>query len=341
LGDYETLEQEAHKLGGSGKVYGFEDISITGSALESSLRYGLSTPENLATLTNALLSAIEAALLDTPPAPTQIVVEKTIDEVVSPEESEPAVVIAYRPMILIAEDDPDMQNLLTHLLQDHAIVRCAGTARKAIEAATEQRFDLVLLDQQLPDRSGVEVLASIRRTISADACVVMLTATRTATEVQRLLAAGVQDYVLKPFEQDALVTRVLTHLHACAPSILIADDDPLIREIIRNKFQQRGLRVLTANNGAEALKLAQLTRPHVVILDCLMPRMDGMDVLAELRHDARTRNLPVIMLSARTSENEIAKAYRYGANDYIPKPFLPDDVISRCLSFMPASRVAA
>ncbi len=66
---------------------------------------------------------------------------QNIDEVEAVEdEAVAAIATGYQPMILIAEDDPDMQNMLTHLLQDHAIVRCVGTARKAVEAANEQRF---------------------------------------------------------------------------------------------------------------------------------------------------------------------------------------------------------
>lgn len=112
-------------------------------------------------------------------------------------------------------------------------------------------------------------------------------------------------------------------------TILIADDDDILIEILRFRIEAAGHSVLTAGDGQEALELARTAAPDLVILDAMMPIMSGAEVLCALREDNATDDLPIIMLTARTAEEDVVRYLRAGANDYVTKPFIPQELAVR------------
>jgi diguanylate cyclase (GGDEF)-like protein len=111
--------------------------------------------------------------------------------------------------------------------------------------------------------------------------------------------------------------------------VLVVDDDPDIRSVLELTLEHAGFEVIHARDGAEALVLARTLRPDVVLLDVMMPGLDGFAVLRELRLDVRTINLPVLLLTARTQPRDAAAALDAGADDYITKPFDGEEVVAR------------
>ena len=104
--------------------------------------------------------------------------------------------------------------------------------------------------------------------------------------------------------------------------ILIADDEPDIRLVLRTRLELDGFTVLEARDGAEAVRMAQSDTPDLIVLDVMMPEMDGVEVCNQLRASFATRNIPVIMLTARAAgRDDKVAGLRKGANDYITKPF--------------------
>lgn len=110
--------------------------------------------------------------------------------------------------------------------------------------------------------------------------------------------------------------------------ILVVDDDELLVELVTFTLESHGHEVLTAEDGAEAIELATSEQPDVVVLDGMMPGADGLDVLRQLRQDAGL-SLPVIMLSARKQERDVVGGLAEGANDYLVKPFMPEELAVR------------
>ena len=107
------------------------------------------------------------------------------------------------------------------------------------------------------------------------------------------------------------------------PMILIADDDEDILELVRLRLSRSGYDTVVARNGAEALQVARERRPDVALLDVSMPAMTGYEVTAALKADTATRDIPVILLTARAQTADVAKGFEAGADDYITKPFSP------------------
>jgi DNA-binding response OmpR family regulator len=111
--------------------------------------------------------------------------------------------------------------------------------------------------------------------------------------------------------------------------ILIADDDPLICDLVRELLTADGHVVGIVADGKQALQAIRVKRPDLVLLDCGMPEMSGLEVLRAMRLDEGLRRIPVIMLTARRGKQDVEIAYYTGATAYLKKPFDPDELLFR------------
>lgn len=117
--------------------------------------------------------------------------------------------------------------------------------------------------------------------------------------------------------------------------VLIADDDPMLVKLVEYKLTHDGFEVITAADGEQALAAAKSAQPDLVILDAMMPGLDGFEVLRRLKEDPSTREIVVVMLTARRLEHDIVGGLKIGAADYIVKPFLPDELLARVRRLIP------
>lgn len=111
--------------------------------------------------------------------------------------------------------------------------------------------------------------------------------------------------------------------------ILICDDDPLLLELMEFRLQAKGYEVVKAVDGAQALSLVGVEQPDIVVLDAMMPKSDGFEVLARIKNDPELSAIPVVMLTARKGEKDIVSALEKGADDYLVKPFIPEELLAR------------
>ena len=105
------------------------------------------------------------------------------------------------------------------------------------------------------------------------------------------------------------------------PLVLVADDDPDILSLVKLRLERSGYDVVSAGDGEQALETARMRAPDLALLDVMMPKLDGYEVTARLRQEEATRHLPVILLTARVQESDIARGVEAGADDYVKKPF--------------------
>jgi DNA-binding response OmpR family regulator len=118
------------------------------------------------------------------------------------------------------------------------------------------------------------------------------------------------------------------------PVILAADDEDDILELIAFRLEHSGYTVVQAHDGAEALELARSSQPDLAVLDVMMPKMDGFELTRRLREDEATSRMPIILLTARTQEADIQRGFDAGADDYIRKPFSPQELRARVQSIL-------
>lgn len=117
--------------------------------------------------------------------------------------------------------------------------------------------------------------------------------------------------------------------------ILIVEDDPTLLEMYSLKFQEEGFNYFTATDGDQGLEIALKELPQVILLDIMMPKMDGFAVLVELRKNPQTKNLPVLMLSNLGQKDDVEKGKKLGANDYIIKASMtPSQVVEKIKSYL-------
>ena len=123
-----------------------------------------------------------------------------------------------------------------------------------------------------------------------------------------------------------------------AARILVVDDDPPIVRLLRVNLEMEGYEVAVASNGKEALEAVKAHPPDLVLLDVILPGMDGLEVVTRLRRDPATARLPVVLLSARAQDADIRHGKGAGADEYVTKPFDPRDLLATVEGVLRASR---
>jgi DNA-binding response OmpR family regulator len=111
--------------------------------------------------------------------------------------------------------------------------------------------------------------------------------------------------------------------------VLVVDDDPVILELLRLNFEMEGFEVVSACDGRAGFDRAVTEAPDLVISDIMMPNVDGLEMLQQLRAEPGTAELPVLLLSAKAQQNEVQRGLDLGADDYVTKPFDPLELLDR------------
>jgi len=128
-----------------------------------------------------------------------------------------------------------------------------------------------------------------------------------------------------------------------AKRVLVVDDDPPIVRLLQKRLEQEGLEVVTAGDGATCLLAVEAHHPDLVVLDVMMPVMDGFQALRVLREKPETRELPVILLTARREDVDVTRGWSTGADFYLTKPLVLDElvlVVQRILQTQPPQETA-
>ncbi len=209
----------------------------------------------------------------------------------------------------------------------HAIP-CASVA-EARAALAEQVASVIILDVLLPDVDGVEFLKELRATAAwATIPVLMLSSEAEVKDRVRGLQTGADEYVGKPYEVGHVVARARELIRARDPAtgnaqeqltILIIDDSPTFREALRQGLETAGHLVVLAGSGEEGLRLAGERRPGAVLVDGLLPGIDGPSVIRRLRLDVALRGIPCLLLTASQDNGAELQALDAGADAFVRK----------------------
>lgn len=209
--------------------------------------------------------------------------------------------------LLLIDDDANSRDLLRRMFkkEGYAVLEAAD-GKTGIALAAEKHPDIITLDVMMPQMDGWAVLSTLKADPrTADIPVIMITMVENHPMG---FALGAADYIVKPPDK----TRVLNAVARCtahdSDDILIVEDDPMAADIVRRTLEAAGKNFRHARNGAEALELAKLSRPALIILDLMMPEMDGFDFLDALRAEGpEFAAIPTIVLTAKDLEKEDAE----------------------------------
>ena len=200
--------------------------------------------------------------------------------------------------VLAIDDDPMVGDLLRRFLGKEGFqVVTAVSGEEGLRLAAEVRPDVITLDAIMPGMDGWMVLSRLKADRDLQAIpVIMLT----IVDNRNLgFSLGASDFLIKPIQRDVLVATVQRLSLKPTAYVLVVDDDKLTRDLVRRSLQSEGFQVVEANNGRVALEQMESTRPGLILLDLLMPEMDGFEFLAELRRQERWRSIPVVVVTAK------------------------------------------
>ncbi len=229
--------------------------------------------------------------------------------------------------VLIIDDDPAACDILSRFLsKEGLLVVTAPDGPSGLRAAQENQPDVIILDVILspasdgenpattPYADGWSVLTALKSNLSTkDIPVIMVTIVDDKNLGYALGAAG---YVTKPFERDELLAAVRKQLGAAtAQTILIVEDDPATRDIACRTLEQEGWTIVEAANGLDGLARIREAVPDLILLDLMMPEMDGFQFAAEVRHNAQWQAIPIMVLTAK----ELTLEDRRQLNGYVER----------------------
>ncbi len=248
-------------------------------------------------------------------------------------ENEPAKVVAISPkapvsegatMILVIDDDPAVCDMMRRFLSKEGFrVETSSGGEEGLRLARELHPDAITLDVMMPSMDGWTVLTTLKADPElADIPVIMLTI---IDDKNMGYALGASDYMTKPVDRDRLVS-ILRKYRSNAPRfhvLVIEDSDPM-RNMLRKILEKEGCAVIEAENGRVALERVAETRPCLILLDLMMPEMDGFQFVTELRANESWRSIPVVVITAK----DITLEERQQLNGYVHK-ILQKGVYSR------------
>ena len=203
-----------------------------------------------------------------------------------------------RTDVLVVDDDASVRQLLTTMLtREGFTVAAAASGEEALRLAEALHPSAITLDIMMPDRDGWDVLSALKQTPALADIPVVLVSILDEPEQGYLLGAA--DYMVKPVDRRKLVERLREICRATHPKVLIVDDDAVTRTGLRKALEDDGCTVGEAENGRAALERLPGFLPDAVVLDLLMPEVDGFEFLEELRRNRELASTPVIVLTAK------------------------------------------
>jgi len=208
-------------------------------------------------------------------------------------------VAAGSPTVLVIDDDPQARELMQRLLSKEGLrVYTATDGEQGLHLARELRPQAILLDVRMPGMDGWAVLTALKADPALeDIPVVMVT----IADDQKLgYALGAADYLTKPVDQQRLLSVIEKHCLPLGPRrVLVVEDDASTRSLFKRLLEKEGWAVVEAENGRVALEQLAGVQPCLILLDLMMPEMDGFEFLEEMRRQEAWRHIPVVVVTSK------------------------------------------
>jgi CheY-like chemotaxis protein len=217
--------------------------------------------------------------------------------------------------VLVIDDDATVRDLLQRFLgkEEFHVVSASG-GEEGLHLARELRPDAITLDVMMPGMDGWAVLSALKADPDmSDIPVIMLTI---VDDKNLGYTLGAADYLTKPIDRDRLVSLLEKYRHNHSPcNVLVVEDDPSSRRALGQMLEKEGFELAEAENGHVALERVARSRPSVILLDLMMPYMDGFEFVDELRSREEWRTIPVIVVTAK----DITQEDRLRLNGYVAR----------------------
>lgn len=235
-----------------------------------------------------------------------------------------------KPLVLVIDDEPSAVDLMERMLSSSGYaVATASNGADGLRLAREAKPVAIVLDINMPEISGWEVLKTLGtdpETRDIPVFIVTINDDR-----QRGLELGASEYLLKPVKREKLLNLLSIYLKSADADVLLVEDDDDSADIIVRAAHQAGHTIRHARNGVKGIEALGEKRPDVIVLDLMMPEMDGFEFLRKIRSDASHKDIPVIVVTAKTLTDEDRGFLSEMADRYHQKAALPPSELVRAI----------
>ncbi|MHC4461367.1 MAG: response regulator [Planctomycetota bacterium] len=240
--------------------------------------------------------------------------------------------------VLLIEDNEDLRETIKNELGLNGFnVYTAVDGPSGRKAACDYKLHLILLDVT----DGMDDIVSALKLDARTSHIPVIILTEGNSAAANDLASEIcaDGYITKPFDEKNFAEIVKLKLENCeavmskaqdqnAPSVLVIDDDGATRRAIQHNLYSNGFKVYMAPNGLCGIKAAREYKPDLILLDVIMPEMDGLEVLVNLKWNKKTKDIPVLMLTSKKTIGDIETAYARNADGYLTKPFTGSELVN-------------
>ena len=240
---------------------------------------------------------------------------------------------------MVIDDESDSRVLLTNLLEEFGCqVIAANSGEQGLRMAREFRPQLITVDLLMPQMDGASVIRALKADPQLRA--IPLVVVSIVAEERRGSILGAVDILEKPVAREELLAALRRSLLPAKAKILIVDDEEDARQILLSHLADEPVEVRTAANGKEALTALETFSPDLVLLDLIMPVMDGVAFLDGLRHDPRYQNLPVIVVTSKELSQSEKEELRRQTFEIVKKTELSEEKFKALLQRVLKTQVA-
>ena len=235
--------------------------------------------------------------------------------------------------ILVIEDSKTFNNFITTLLKQYKYhVEQSYSLKESIYFLNKEEFDFILLDLNLPDAQGEFLIDSIKEL--TDTKIIVMTADENTNQRDEYFQKGVIDYFIKTTPIQIIASNIHSLIQTIRDSknsnILTIDDSSFVRTLLKTVLNQKGYNVFVASNAQDGMEILKNYKVHLILLDLIMPGIDGIRFLENLKEQKDYFEIPVIVISGDSSRNNYARVLKNGASDFIKKPFVIEEVLLKC-----------
>ncbi len=216
----------------------------------------------------------------------------------------------------------------------------ASNGQEGLRILTEHQIDIIITSVDMPQMDGLELCRHVKALEQTrEIPVIILSSFDTDIDIDNAIQAGAAAYIEKREARSRLhdtVQKVLSIATAEKPerTIMVVDDSRPIRTLVQKGLMEAGFRVVTAENGKDALELIKQQRPDLILSDINMPEMDGFELCEALHVDPALSTIPFVVMSSMNDRDQMRRIIQYGATDYMIKPFSVDEMVIHIERFL-------
>ena len=273
--------------------------------------------------------------------------------------------------VVLVEDEEVLSNVLQSKLEKEGFeVMVAGDGEVGLDLIKQVKPDVILLDIVMPKMDGFEVLNHLRQSEELSKIpVIVISNSGQPVEINKALSLGVKDYLVKAeFDPQEVIAKIRKQVIGSGPvgsggsaekdsqssgvpgsenptvsspaefTVLLVEDDNFLRDLISQKLRREGFRVIEAVDGEDSVRKMSDNTVHIVLLDLILPGIDGFTVLNKMKTELGLTQVPVIILSNLGQKDDIDKGLRLGATDYLVKAHnTPGEIVNKVKSVLAKS----